>query len=358
MNSQQSNALMSNLIKRMKEEVASKNLSFSASNLSGQSEITVKDLLDKFKQENIFNIDEIIFKENSHQFPDIIVKFDQGYSLGIEVKSSSTQKSGWSINGNSIVGSTSVDVDETYIIFIKFNSVSGFDVRYALYQDSISDVVVTHSPRYKIDLEMAPENSFFHKSGISYENIKNADEPIALIKKYFVSQGKTAWWIDDHNDDEASSATVRSWNDLIALDNGIANKAYGEAFILFPEIINGPQRSKYNRLAKWLAVKYSVADSSLRDKFSAGGKVQLTFNNQSIDNAPQVYCKLTIYKESIKAAFSSLSLNELQDYWTGYTANPDNLEARKQYWLKALIDNEISEDLLTYTKSLLEIDIP
>src|SRR5690554_7682931 len=50
---------MSNLIKRMKEEVASKNLSFSASNLSGQSEITVKDLLDKFKQENIFNIDDV-----------------------------------------------------------------------------------------------------------------------------------------------------------------------------------------------------------------------------------------------------------------------------------------------------------
>src|SRR5690554_4813980 len=174
---------MSNLIKRMKEEVASKNLSFRASNLSGQSEIAVKDLLDKFKQENIFNIDEIIYKENSHQFPDIIVKFDQGYSLGVEVKSSSTQKSGWSINGNSIVGSTSVDVDETYIVFIKFNSVYGFDVRCAPYQDSISDVVVTHSPRYKIDLDVTPEDSFFNKSGIPYEDIKNSNEPIALIKK-------------------------------------------------------------------------------------------------------------------------------------------------------------------------------
>lgn len=342
----------------MKEEVASKNLSFTASNLSGQSEIAVKDLLDKFKQENIFNIDEIIYKENSHQFPDIIVKFDQGYSLGIEVKSSSTQKSGWSINGNSIVGSTSVDVDETYIIFIKFNSVSGFDVRYALYQDSISDVVVTHSPRYKIDLEMAPENSFFHKSGISYENIKNADEPIALIKKYFVSQGKTAWWIDDHNDDAASSATVRSWRDLVALNNGIAEQAYGEAFVLFPELINGPPKSKYNQLAKWLAVRYSVADSSLRDKFSAGGKVNLKGVNHCINNAPQVYDRLTTYKEYIKAAFSSLSLNELQEYWTDYLPSTDNLAARKQYWLTTLIHYKIDEELLAYTKFLLEIDIP
>lgn len=57
----------------------------------------------------------------SHVFPDIIIDFGKDGRYGIEVKSSSANKSkGWRINGNSIMGSTRDDsVIETYIVFGK-----------------------------------------------------------------------------------------------------------------------------------------------------------------------------------------------------------------------------------------------
>lgn len=120
----------------------------------------------------------IDYTEDGHAFPDIVFSF-KDVKFGIEVKSSTSANfpdNCWTILGNSILGSTRIDVEEVHIIYIKINK-NGCFIDHAKYEDAVSDIVVTHSPRYKINLAQDPKDSFFAKSGISYKQIKESDDP-------------------------------------------------------------------------------------------------------------------------------------------------------------------------------------
>lgn len=362
MDGERAEVLVGQISQKIRDNVNSGMLSFEKKGLAVKSEFAVYNAIQELVNENSLNCEDIIYLQDGHQFPDIVIKFPNGYSLGIEVKSSSSSGKGWSINGNSVLGSTSIEVTDIYIIFIKFNDSIGFDLKYATYEDSVVDVVVTHSPRYKIDLDVNleedPSKNFFNRSEISYEDLKKSDNPIAIITEYFRKQGKVAWWLGDSSGNNATSATLLSWNDI---DPIIANDIYGEALVLFPEIINGESRTKYKNLAKWLAAKHSIIDSSLRDKFSAGGRIPtlVTLGFFTIKDAPQIYGKITYQLASIERAFMHLDKAELQSFWPDYqpTDTEDTPMFRKKYWYQMLSLTE-SEEKLDYLQSLLKIDIP
>lgn len=328
--------------------------------LSLKSELAVLHVIECLRHEGSLVCDEVLYSEGGHQFPDTVLKFSDGSTLGIEVKSSSKISNSWSILGNSVLGSTAVAVDDTYIILIKKSGEYSFDLRYAPYQDSIMNVVVSHSPRYTLDLgvDLAedPSKNFFHRSGISYESMKNSSNPISLVTDYFRSQGRVEWWLGESNEEASSSATILSWNELEA---SMVDTIYGQAFVLFPEIISGPPRTKYNNLAKWLVARYSVADSSLRDRFSAGGTKRLVYNERHIiECAPKVYDTLHDHRENVKAAFLELTQAELQRFWLSYLPDQDTIEARKIHWYQLLSITENDQEKLDYVQALLEINIP
>lgn len=302
---------------------------------------------------------EILYTENSHQFPDIVIQFREGMSMGIEVKSSSSNNNSWTINGNSVLGSTSIDVDDMYIIFIKYNE-SGFSLKYASYPDSIADVIVTHSPRYKIDLNIDKSQNFFKKSGISYQQLKSSENPIELITKYFREIGKTAWWLGS-NQEQMVSATILSWSDLSS--DQIA-EIYGQAFVLFPELF-AQSGKKYQNLAKWLVAKYSVLDSSLRDRFSAGGQVTLSLDvcfkdraDNKIFQAPKVFETISQYQDEVIKAMNSLSYSELSEFWVDYQPKEDSLYDRKRYWAEQISRYVQDEALRRYLFALIKISLP
>ena len=86
---------------------------------------------------------------SGHSFPDIITK---NSFFGVEVKK--TNKNHWTSTGNSVLESTRVkDVKTIYIFFGKLISPVDFKIR--LYQDCLNDIAVTHSPRYRIDMDLA-----------------------------------------------------------------------------------------------------------------------------------------------------------------------------------------------------------
>lgn len=198
---------------------------------------------------------QVEYVEGGHSFPDIVCRFSETSALGIEVKSSIQPKSNnnsWTILGNSILGSTRVDVDDTYIVFMKLNK-NGTYIKCKRYEDAVADIVVTHSPRYKIDLMQNSCDSFFNRSGISYNDLKGAENPIGLITNYFKSEGLSAWWLA-----ESSPAVIRTWDEI---DDDLRREIISKAFILFPELF-GSSSIKYKRLAKWLVTNYSITDTS------------------------------------------------------------------------------------------------
>lgn len=107
-----------------------------------------------------------------HGFPDIIIIDNAGNKFGVEVKS--TIGNDWKINGNSILGSTRVPgIICTEIIFGHMKGEKSI-FRHREYEKCVSDIVVTHSPRYKIDLDA--EESFFERSGLGYKYSTDLNE--------------------------------------------------------------------------------------------------------------------------------------------------------------------------------------
>ena len=280
---------------------------------------------------------QIDYTEGGHGFPDIVYTLNSTERYGIEVKSSTSSNSSennWTILGNSILGSTRVDVLDIQIMFIKINKKGTF-VKNGRYSDSVADVVVTHSPRYKINLDQEPTESFFFRSGISYEDMKNSENPISLVTEYFRNRGETAWWLS-----ESTSAVIKEWSDLDLIEQ---NKIYGTAFVLFPELLSSNSSIKYKRFSKWLVSTYSVVDSCLRDKFTSGGKVNLLAGGNIFESLPRVFKNFQDHFSEFENALEALDIVELQKYWN-YNPHSDSLDSRQEYWIEEVRNNILHND--------------
>ncbi|OCG42703.1 hypothetical protein [Gilliamella sp. Bif1-4] len=328
---------------------------FKGKDLAVFSEQIIYDIsLDLFKQNKIQC--EVNYFKGGHQFPDITYTFSSGRTFGIEVKSTKSSGNSWVTNGNSILGKTSIKVIDTYIIFIKYNQ-KGLEIKTKRYEDSISDIVVTHSPRYKIDLSISNDNTFFKKSGISYSQLNNCNDPIKLIVDYFSAQGETAWWLPNEITDKTSPAIISSLSEFKQKEPLLTDEIYGKAYVLFPEILFlTSNQYKYNNLAKWLMKNYSITDASLRDKFSAGGKTYIKIQNfVSKQPYPRVIYNLQQKISFVKDAFNNISLDELKIYWPQYIIKNDNITKRHYYWLTTILSswenfNNDNQSQLDYTE--------
>ena len=120
--------------------------------------------------------------------------------------------------------------------------------RFKRYEEAVANVAVTHSPRYAIDMDIAPDETFFVKSGLSYRQISESNDPIGLITAYFKSQGQRAWWLS-----ESTPAAIRMFSDLPIEER---NMLIGYCFAHFPEVFSNSQ-NKFSRCAMWLATEHN-----------------------------------------------------------------------------------------------------
>ncbi len=244
---------------------------------------------------------EIQYEQGSHTFPDIVLVFDNGDKYGIEVKSSTGTGRSWKINGNSVLGSTKEDVIDTYVMFGK-TAIGHQAFRCKRYEDCVADVAVTHSPRYRIDMDLAPGTTFFDKSGLSYQQISSANKPIELITDYFRSQGQHAWWLA-----ESTPAAIRMFSSLSVEEKKIL---MGYCFAHFPEVFSSGT-AKFSRCAMWLASEHSIVSSSLRDNFSAGGK----YAYLDFGRIPRIFDTLDKCKQYVINALNESSMEKLCEDW-------------------------------------------
>lgn len=246
------------------------------------------------------------YNAGSHAFPDIVVDFGPWGRYGIEVKSSSNATSkGWKINGNSILGSTKQTVIDTYIIFGK-TAIGCQEFRYKRYKDAVANVVVTHSPRYAIDMDLAPGETFFEKSGISYKEMQQSDAPIHLVTEYFKKQGLSAWWLT-----ESAPAALRLYSDLSPSEQA---ELIGYCFAHFPELFSNSSK-KFYRAAVWMTTERSVLTPSLRDSFTAGGKADINLLDTTYHALPRIYTNLRQHRQSVLRALRDASVEKLAEDW-------------------------------------------
>jgi hypothetical protein len=256
--------------------------------------------------------DQNIRQGGPHGFPDIIA---EGY-FGAEIKMTTGDK--WLSTGNSVLESTRPeDVQKIYIFFGKFGG--KIDIKYRTYQECLYDIGVTHSPRYKINMDLPKGAAIFDKMGIAYDALRKESNPIKKIKEYYRSmldEGEELWWIDTQVEEDSTIPVIKSFRKL----NGETQEKFMiEAMILFPEIF-GSSPTKFERIATYLVMNYSAVSSNLRDLFTAGGRVNLIIKNKNT-RVPKIFFKLFINAKTIAHALESIDCEKLSYQWRIYQPN-------------------------------------
>jgi hypothetical protein len=111
---------------------------------------------------------------SGHRFPDIIAN----KYFGVEIKT--TKQNHWTTTGNSILEGTRVEgIERIYMLFGKLFSPVEF--KYRAYEECLSDVVVTHSPRYLINMDLEIGQTIFDKINIPYDRLRSSTNPVRTI---------------------------------------------------------------------------------------------------------------------------------------------------------------------------------
>ena len=268
-------------------------------------------------------------------FPDIVAS----RFYGIEVKS--TAKNHWTSIGSSILESTRIqDIERIFLTFGKLGKPVQFLSR--PYEECLSDIAVTHYPRYKINMELGAGETIFDKMGVAYDELRRMDDPVEPVSQYYRSKlkpGEQLWWAGSHVE-EPAPATIRLWSAL-SLDEKRELTSMGYAF--FPELVAGD----YNRYALWLVTAKGVVNTHIRDEFSAGGQV-LMMTSAGIEMAmPATFGRIRVYRDRIARIILNADADVLREYWN-CPVLPDNRIAdwcNRIAWA-AKTDNYLAKDVL------------
>ncbi len=268
------------------------------------------------------------------KFPDIVAaKF-----YGVEVKSTKDDK--WTMIGGSVAEGTRVEsVEHIFILFGKLHKPVEFRTR--RYEECLCDIAVTHSPRYKIDMELKKGDTIFDKMGIAYGEMRKLNNPIDPVVRYFRSTlkpGESLWWVngEDATDGE-TPAKIRMWNTLSKWER---EELIAQGFALFPELFS-KSPNKYERFTLWLVANHGVVSSSMRDPFSAGGKIDFEVNGRKYEHMPKKYGQLAANKDRVEEIVLTVDGKTLSATWQ--TADAD-FQNRMRCWIALVAKSAKGEE--------------
>lgn len=282
---------------------------------------------------------------SGNRFPDIVAETH----YGVEVKS--TTKNHWISTGSSIVESTrDLNVENIYMLFGKMGGeVPEFKCK--PYQSVLSDIAVTHSPRYLINMNLKESETIFSKMNISYDELRTSKDAIEKVRKYYRQKAKLEnkaempWWLTSDNVDRPLSLNVKLWNTLPEQEK---KELKAKCLILFPEILSVKQSAdKYHQAILWLCSYCQVVVPNIRDLFSAGGRIKSVNGVVLKESKPKILKNIVELSDEVKrllinpaedmleliAEFNPLLLKKAKYYdnWVSLCAHEDKVV---EDWIK------------------------
>ncbi|MCY8516672.1 hypothetical protein [Bacillus atrophaeus] len=296
--------MIENLLASLKNRIESDNSIFQSVNSGMDFEKYVIRNLDELK----INRNDFGFKHNGpHSFPDLTIKFPDGSLFGLEIKFSGSGN--WYSKGNSVFETHSnkendeeLAYKEIYILFGRKpkpqENKTNCEIRYSTYSNSIKKIEVTHSPRFAINMSNEKQDIFTvinPKDTYLKFRMKSPSEKNEFIKKYFSKLTKNnnqdKWYIT--NEDETQ---IKPMN-FSRLNRTEKSRILSESFILFPYDLF-QKEADYSEVGANMITRHFVYSTSLRDSFSAGGKIQI-FENSDI-RYPKILNTFREKQEDIK----------------------------------------------------------
>lgn len=266
----------------------------------------VKNALDESSKGTVFA--GTIEKVSGQRFPDIVA----AKYYGVEVKS--TKNNHWTSTGSSILETTRITGVER--IYMTFGKLGGRPIEFLSkpYEECLYGIAVTHMPRYLINMQLKPEETIFEKMGVSYDELRQMENPIAPVARYYKSQlgpGESLWWTGD-NSDSIAPPTVKLWS---SLSPERKEELTIQGYVLFPEVLTHGSTKKYNRYALWMVTQKGVVNTNIRDSFSAGGRVFMRTATGLEVLMPAAFGRIKRYHELIKGLLKEIDEATLEEYW-------------------------------------------
>lgn len=239
------------------------------------------------------------------KFPDIIAQ----KLYGIEVKT--TTQNHWKTTGNSVLESTRVaDVERIFMLFAKLANPIEFRCR--PYEECLSEVVVTHSPRYLIDMNLPLGQTIFDKMNTPYDTLRKKKNPLGHVVDYYKSNlkpGEQLWWIDNSN---VSNISIKMWKNI---GREKQKEIITKIMVYFTEIFGNNSRKKFERIPAWLVTREGIVTPNIRDLFSSGGKSDLLVGNKLYKDIPRIFLNLFNSLTLVIEIIAQTSYIELSEYW-------------------------------------------
>ena len=273
-------------------------------------EEVTRDLLKDVAPRTPFRPEDITLV-SGYTFPDIMAT---DY-CGVEVKSTKDDK--WTSLGSSIVESTrNTTVGNIYMLFGKLGG-NPPEFRLRPYQECLSEIKVTHSPRYLIDMELSEKDNIFVKMRKPYESFRLLEEKekISEVRKYYLQKAKDEgknempWWLE-----ETSDINLGFYNDLSPADK---NEMMTRCYIIFYSMYDSDPQGRYKRIALWLCNHYSLLCPNMRDFFTAGGVCSLFYKGKTRQYphiVGEVIEKVPIIKKLLNNPDLEL-IKDINDFW-------------------------------------------
>lgn len=245
-----------------------------------------------------------IRKTKRGEFPDITAI---GH-YGVEAKQ--VQKDKTRTTGNSIFESTRVEGVQAVYLVMSWNAAQegGGKVGWKRYEDAVSNVVITHSPRYLLNIELPEGESLFDKINTPYDDFRQLPRQIMMeeVRGLYEEGGRSdLWWIDARRD-----SYRRPYVRFEDAPTDTQAQLVGETFFLCPMVFGNSRKWKYFQpTAYWLSQGY--VSHSVRDKFSAGGKVKIGL----VSDIPQIIKKAMNHKKQIFRAARNVDADLIQRFW-------------------------------------------
>lgn len=266
---------------------------------------------------------------SGHSFPDIMATD----FYGVEVKQTSTAH--WTSTGSSIVETTRAPwADKIYMLFGSLGQEPpAFLCR--PYEECLSGIAVTHSPRYLIDMHLREkgEKTIFEKLRTTYDSFRRNPSRIDMVRQYYVAESlkhgkhEMPWWVGRHSlSEDLNEETKRlgMWS-----DSDMQEELKAQMVVLFPEVIKGD----YANAALWLCTHRYLICLNLRDQFTAGGQWK-KLNGKTLETPlPHVLGVLLRLMPLVKTCFSRSYELEIEEFHPEFIASGDAFEA----WLEVVL---------------------
>lgn len=253
-----------------------------------------------------------------HHFPDVdIIIANKIY--GIELKS--RNNGAWTTNGNSVFESISNDNYEEIFILFGTQKNQRFEVKYKYYWQATEDIAVTHSPRFKVN--MNGTNSVFD-SKAQYDDfrMKSDEEKSVFLQTYLSEKSQGVKWFSAKIEERVEPLLLKQ------ISESKKKQILAEMFVLFPQdLLHPTKKNDYTNAAKYLISTYYTYSPSLRDEFTSGGKVNFPGLNAPI---PRKYETFVNHRDEIENFCNNATVEQAEFIYSVWEKNITGLNIIKQ----------------------------